>query len=294
MIFDAIANWATEKEYSVAFMCRQLEVSEAGYYQHIKRGPSLKTLRDAELENMIRSIHRELYGNPGVRRIHKELAARGVSTSHKRVARLMREAGLVGRHIRAYRVTTVSGGSACDIPDLVKRDFSATRQDQVWVGDITYIRTSSGFKYFATVIDLFSRRIIGYSIASDMKADLAVRALRDALERRGRPRGVVFHHDQGSQYTSKAFRRFCHANKVIQSCGATGSCFDNAVAESFFATIKKELIHTRPWAGLTDLSRGVILWIEHYYNARRRHSYLGYLTPVEYELGYRSVNELAA
>jgi transposase InsO family protein len=206
----------------------------------------------------------------------------------------MRGSGLVGRHIRAYRATTISDGSACDISDRVKRNFSADKQDRIWVGDITYIRTSSGFKYFATVIDLFSRRLIGYAISSDMKTDLVIRALRDALKRRGWPRGVIFHHDQGSQYTSKLFRRCCRANKVIQSCGAVGSCFDNAVAESFFATIKKELIHTRPWADLADLNRGVILWIEHYYNTRRRHSHLGYLTPVEYELGYRSVNELAA
>ena len=294
MIFQAIANWAKEKEYPVSFMCRQLGVTEAGYYVHLKRQPSAKMLRDAELEDMIRTIHKELDGDPGVRRVFNELIARGVRTSYKHVARLMSEAGIQGRHIKAYRTTTVSDGSGFDIPDLVKRNFSASEQDRIWVGDISYIRTAAGFKYIATVIDLFSRRVVGYAIGHTMEAGLVISALRMAYRRRRPAFGVIFHHDRGSQYTSRAFRRCCKACGILQSCGRVGSCFDNAVAESFFATIKKELIHTRPWKNLDDLTKGVVLWIEHKYNTKRRHSYLGYLTPSEYELGYRSVYELAA
>jgi len=294
VIFAAIASWAPEREYPVAFMCRQLNVTEQGYYQFLKRGACAKVHRDAELEDMIRTHHRKLKGNPGVRRIHKELAASGVRTSHKRVARIMAQAGLSGRHIRAYKKTTVSDGSAVGIPDLVRRVFHTDEQDRVWVGDITYIRTSSGFKYLATVIDLFSRRVVGWALASHMRTELVADALKMALRDRSPERGVVFHHDAGSQYTSREYRGLCSTLGVVQSCGAVGSCFDNAVAESFFATIKKELIHTRPWLGLTDLGCGIKAWIEDYYNTGRRHSYLDYLTPAEYELGYRSVYELAA
>jgi transposase InsO family protein len=294
VIFAAIANWATEKEYRVAFMCRQLKVTEQGYYQYLKRGPSDQVYRDAQLENMIRTHHRELEGNPGVRRMHKELIACGVRTSHKRVARIMRGAGLIGRHITAYKITTVSDGTYAGIPDLVKRVFHSSEQDRIWVGDITYIRTASGFKYLATVIDLFSRRVVGFALESHMRTELVAEALKMALRDRSPERGVIFHHDAGSQYTSREYRNLCTTMGVVQSCGAVGSCFDNAVAESFFATIKKEFIHTRPWLGLTDLKSGIKGWIESYYNTRRRHSYLDYLTPSEYEVGYRSVYELAA
>jgi transposase InsO family protein len=294
VIFAAIANWAPRKEYPVAFMCKQLSVTEQGYYQFLKRGVTNKVCRDGELEDMIRDYHRDLKGNPGVRRIHNELKAHGVRTSHKRVARIMAEAGLVGRHIRAYKATTVSDGRFSNIPDLVRRVFCSDEQDRVWVGDISYIRTSSGFKYLATVIDLFSRRVVGYSLASHMRTELIADALKMAVRMRKPARGVVFHHDCGSQYTSREYRDLCTTLGVVQSCGAVGSCFDNAVAESFFATIKKELIRTRPWLGLTDLTREVVAWIEDYYNVKRRHSYLDYLTPAEYELGYRSVYELAA
>jgi len=293
VIFAAIANWAKEKEFSVKFMCNQLKVTEQGYYQHLKRGASAKKQRDAQLENEIRNIYAD-GKRPGVRMVFKELIARGYFTSHKRVARIMSEAGLVGRHIKAYRVTTVSDGSGLDIPDLVKRNFTAKSQDEVWVGDISYIRTYSGFKYFATVIDLYSRRVVGYAVANTMTKELVCHALMMAVKVRRPKAGVIFHHDAGSQYTSKDFRRLCALSGVIQSCGSIGSCFDNAVAESFFATIKKELIYTRPWTGLHDLKAGIIEWIEHHYNIKRRHSYLGYLTPSEYELGYRSVYELAA
>ena len=293
MIFTAIANWAKEKEFPVKFMCTQLDVTEQGYYQHLKRGASLKVLRDAELENEIRNIY-EGGKRPGVRMVFKELIARGYFTSHKRVARIMSEAGLAGRYVKAYKVTTVPDGSESDIPDLVKRNFFADSQDEVWVGDISYIRTYSGFKYFATVIDLYSRRVVGYAVSNTMTKELVCHALTAAVKVRRPEAGVIFHHDAGSQYTSKDFRRLCALSGVIQSCGSIGSCFDNAVAESFFATIKKELIYTRPWVGLNDLKAGIIEWIEHHYNTKRRHSYLGYLTPSEYELGYRSVYELAA
>jgi len=275
-------------------MCRQLNVTQAGYYLYLKRGQSRHAKRDAELKEAIAAIHSRLDGNAGVRRVRAELVACGQPTSHKRTARLMQELGLAGRHVRAYRQTTVSSGDGGSIPDLIRRDFSATEPNRKWVGDITYIRTSAGFKYLATVIDLYSRKVIGWAVAGHMRTDLVIRALMMALRDRKPKDSVIFHSDRGSQYTSLEFGSFCTRHGVTQSMGRVGSCYDNAVAESFFASLKKELIHCRPWMSLADLKKGIYHFIEFTYNSRRRHSYLGYLTPAEYELGYRSLYELAA
>jgi putative transposase len=295
MRFAAIADWVdSEAGFTVDMMCRELEVSRSGYYAWRGRTDSARTVDDAGLTTLIQGLFAALRGNPGVRRIRAELAALGHRLGHKRVHRLMRAAGLQGRHPKAWKRTTVAGDSPVPAPDLIKRDFTAAAANQRWVGDITYIKTWDGWAYLATVIDLYSRRLVGWAIADHMQTCLVTDALTMALVHR-RPAGrVVFHSDRGTQYTSRDFAKFCKDNNIARSLGRTGICYDNAVAESFFATYKKELIHTRPWPSLKSLKKETFDWIETYYNRRRRHSTLGYLTPEEYELGYRHINEIAA
>lgn len=294
MIFAAIADWADSKEYSIEFMCAQLGVSVSGYYAWRSRPAPARARSDATLTRIIEVTFERLKGNPGVRRVHAELAASGHRVSRKRVWRLMRAAGLQGRHPRAWKRTTVAGERPVPAPDLIGRDFTAQQANQRWCGDITYVKSWNGWVYLATVIDLHSRRVVGWAVADHMRTELVTDALTMALEHR-RPTGrVIFHSDRGTQYTSREFATFCTKNKIRRSLGRTGICYDNAVAESFFATYKKELIHTRPWPSLASLKKATFEWIEMYYNRARRHSTLGYLTPHEYELGYRNIHELAA
>lgn len=263
-----------------------LGVSRQGFYQWRDRPPSRRALDDAELTERIRKIHTAHGRRVGVRRVRDELARAGVVCSHKRTHRLMRTAGLRGVHPKPYKRTTVSGRFDSSLVDLLQRDWSPVRPDLAWVGDITYIKTWTGWAFLATVIDCFSRRVVGFAIADHMRTDLIIDALRTALAHRRPLPGIVFHADRGSQYTSDEFRDFCRANGVRPSVGRTGICFDNAVAESFFATIKKELIHTRPWPTLDKLRVAVFEYIESYYNRRRRHSTIGYDTPIEREENY--------
>lgn len=297
MRFAAIADWADSGEFEVRFMCRMLEVSPAGYYRWrgaIEAGPAPREVDDARLIAILRELSARAWGNPGVRRLRAGLAAVGCHVSHKRVHRLMQVAGLRGRHPRAWKRTTTHGQAPVGAPDLIGRDFTATGVNQRWCGDITYIQTWDGWAYLATVIDLHSRTVVGWAVADHMRTSLVTDALMMALTTRRPPPGVIFHSDRGTQYTSAEFADFCSANGIRRSMGRTGVCWDNAVAESFFATYKKELIHTRPWPTLKVVRDTTRTWIRDYYNTTRRHSTLGYLTPLEYEIGYRHINQLAA
>ena len=294
MKFAAIADWAASNTFPVDFMCAELGVSRSGYYAWRDRPASARAASDAVLTGLLIHHYHRLDGRPGVRRLRGHLAAAGHRVSHKRVWRLMKAAGLVGRHPRAWKRTTVAGQRPVGAPDRLGRDFTAAAVNEKWCGDITYVRTWTGWAYLATVIDLHSRRVVGWAVADHMRTDLVTEALQMAITHRHPPAGVVFHSDRGAQYTSQEFAEFCEKNNVLRSLGRTGICFDNAVAESFFATYKKELIHTRPWPTIEDLRKATFTWIEEYYNRNRRHSTLGYLTPIEYELGLRHINELAA
>ncbi len=294
MIFAAIADWVDSDSYPVTFMCDQLGVSRSGYYKWRSRQPSAHESQDTDLTRLITLAFARLRGNPGVRRMHAELAVAGHRVSRKRVWRLMRVAGLQGRHPRAWKRTTVPGQRPTNAPDLIGRAFSAASVDEKWCGDITYIKTWDGWAYVATVIDLHSRAFVGWAVADHMRTSLVTDALDIAIAHRRPPKGVIFHSDRGTQYTSQDFDRYCKLHKIRRSLGKTGICYDNAVSESFFATYKKELIHTRPWPSLKTLTKETFNWIEEYYNRTRRHSTLGYLTPAEYELGYRNIHELAA
>ena len=222
------------------------------------------------------------------------LAARGYRLSHKRVWRLMKVAGLRGRHPKAWKRTTIGGDKPVSAPDLIGRAFFAEQPNEKWCGDITYVKTWDGWAYLATVIDLHSRKLVGWAIANHMRTPLVTAALDMAIFLRQPTGKVIFHSDRGAQYTSLEFAKYCKRNNIRRSLGRTGICYDNAVSESFFATYKKELIHTRPWPSMADLTRETRDWIENYYNTKRRQSTLGYLTPREYELGYREISQLAA
>lgn len=294
MKFAAIADWADLGTYPVVFMCAELGVSRSGYYAWRGGGPSARARADGSFTAMIRAIYRDGRGNPGVRRVRAGLVALGHRLSHKRVWRLMKAAGLQGRHPKAWKRTTIQGDHPVSAPDLIGRDFTAAAPNQKWCGDITYIKTWDGWCYLATVIDLFSRKLVGWAIADHMRTDLVTDALDMAIRERRPKARVIFHSDRGTQYTSGQFDRYCTKNKIRRSLGKTGICYDNAVSESFFATYKKELIHTRPWPDMKTLKNQTVDWIVNYYNSIRRHSTLGYLTLNEYELGYRDINQLAA
>jgi transposase InsO family protein len=264
-------------------MCRMLGVSRQGFYQWRDRPPSQRQIDDAALTERIRKIHVGHGGRVGVRRVRDELRRVGVVCSHKRVHRLMRTAGLRGVHPRPYKRTTLPDRFDPRLADLVARDFTPPAPNLTWVGDVTYIKTWAGWAFCATVIDCYSRKVVGFAVADHMRTDLIIDALRMALIHRDPPAGVIFHSDRGAQYTSSEFRDFCRDNGVRPSVGRTGICYDNAVAESFFATLKKELIHTRPWPTIDKLRAAVFEYIESYYNRRRRHSAIDYDTPTEYE-----------
>jgi putative transposase len=294
VIFAAIADWAENNEYPIDFMCTELEVSRSGYYAWRTRPVSHRDLTDIDLTARIRRIHTAGHGNPGVRRIRAGLAAEGIRCGLNRIWRLMRAADLQGRHPKAWKRTTIKGEKPVSAPDLIGRNFTAPAPNIAWCGDITYVKTWTGWAYLATVIDLHSRTVVGWAIADHMRTSLVIDALDMALARRSPPAGVIFHSDRGTQYTSHEFDEYCRNHNIRRSMGRTGVCWDNAVAESFFATYKKELIHTRPWPTIDQLKTATFSWIETYYNRARRHSTLNYLTPLEYELGFRDIHELAA
>jgi putative transposase len=273
---------ANQAKYSVRRMCALLGVSPSGYYTWSRRAQPSARRTDEELREQIRAIYERSRGTYGSPRVHAELAATGTHVSRKRVARLMREQGLVGASRRRRVSTTVRDGKARRAPDLVNRDFSSPERDRLWVADITYIPTAAGFLYLAVVLDAWSRRVVGWSMATHLRTQLVLAALDMALEQR-RPREVIHHSDQGTQYTSIAFGQRCREAGVHPSMGSVGDCFDNALCESFFATLECELLERHRFQSPQEARRCVFEFLEGWYNPHRRHSALGYLSPAEFE-----------
>ena len=267
--------------YPIAVMCRTLGVSPSGYHAWVKRPPSSRAATDAELTDKIRAAHTASKGTYGVPRIQFDLAEAGIRVGRKRVARLMRAADLAGVSRRKFVTTTVRDGGR-QAPDLVDRKFVAERQNMLWVADITYIPTWAGFLYLAVVLDVFSRRIVGWSMATTLHTQVVLDALSMALWQR-RAKDVIHHSDQGSQYTSIEFGKRCREAGVRPSMGSVGDAYDNAMAESFFATLECELLDRRRFRTQAEARMAVFEFIEGFYNPRRRHSSLGYLSPVEFE-----------
>jgi transposase InsO family protein len=266
--------------------CELLEVSRAAFYDFAKHEPSARELGDAELTERIRAIYDESKGRYGAPSVTGELRNQGVHVGKKRVARLMVQAGLAGRCKRRWRKTTIADPDAqAQAVDLINRHFGpSTELNTRWCGDITYIATWEGWAYLATVIDLASRRVVGWALADHMRTELVADALTMACTRRRPAAGVIFHSDHGRQYVSHDYQALARRHSVRLSLGRKGECWDNAVAESWFATFKQELIGTRPWPTLAGLRVAVFDYIEGWYNTRRVHSTLGYKSPAAYEL----------
>ena len=269
--------------YPISAMARVLGVSTAGYYAWRERPPSAHAQADAALLKRLRTVHassRHIYGAP---RVHAQLQAEGARHGRKRIARLMREAGLVGAcHRQGGRTTTRRDQDARPAPDLVDRNFAADKPNQLWVADITYVPTAAGFLYLAVVLDTWSRKIVGWSMANHLRTELVLDALEMAVGQR-RPRNVVHHSDQGSQYTSLAFGGRCQEAGVRPSMGSVGDAYDNAMCESFFSTLECELLARRRFASQAEAKIACFSYIEGFYNPVRLHSALGYRSPIAYE-----------
>lgn len=274
---------ANQAIHSVEVMCRLLGVSRSGFYAWAERPMCLRRRRDLELTGKIFAIHRrsrETYGAPS---IHAELADdHGIHVGRKRVARLMRQNGLRGATLRKYVVTTQSDPEAAKPIDLVERRFFADAPDQLWVADMTYIPTWSGWLYLAMVLDVYSRKVVGWAMDTNMRTELILDALQMAVTQR-QPIGVIHHSDRGSQYTSYAFGKRCREAGIMPSMGSVGDAYDNAMAESFFATLEREVLNRRRFKSQAEARMAIFEWIEGWYNPHRRHSGLGYRSPVNYE-----------
>jgi putative transposase len=284
---------ANQAKFPVRAMCRVLDLSSSGYYAWLRRPPSKRAKRDAELVVQIRTAYdenRQVYGRP---RIHAELKDNGERVGEKRVGRLMKAEGIEGVSRRKGPKTTIRGKEARPWADLVERDFQADGPDQLWVADITYIPTWAGFLYLAIVLDVWSRRIVGWSMATHLRTELVLDALDMALYQR-RPEGVVHHSDQGSQYTAIAFGLRCKEAGVRPSMGSAGDCYDNAMAESFFATLECELLDRYRFHTQAQAKMAVFDFIEGFYNPRRRHSSIGQMSPVNFERLHRSTAQAKA
>ena len=276
---------AEKAQHPVSLLCSVLGVTRAGYYAWRRRGPSRRALSDAELSELIGRVFIDSLETYGAPRVHAELReAHGIRVGRKRVARLMRQLELEGISRRGRRrCTTIPDPAAAPAPDLVGRRFTAARPNELWLADITYLPTREGWLFLAVVLDAYSRRIVGWSMRDDLKTELVVDALGMAVTRRKPPAGVVHHSDRGSQYTSLAFGATLRGSGLVASMGRRGDAYDNAACESVISTIKNELIKRQTWTSRDQARLAVFSYIETFYNPRRRHSALGYRSPIEYE-----------
>jgi len=274
---------AERATYPVTILSRVLRVARSAYYAWARRGVSARAQADEELAAQIAAVHarsRRTYGAP---RVHAELRAQGTRCARKRVARLMRAAGLVGCHRRRRARTTMTDPAHTPAPNLVARDFAAPAPDRLWIGDITYVATREGWLYLAVLLDAHSRRVVGWAMADHLRTELALDALTMALARRRPEAGLMHHTDRGCQYTAAAYRAALAARGVTVSMSRAGECLDNAMAESFFATLKAEIADTQVWPSRAAARTAIFEWIEVWYNRQRRHSALGYQSPIAWE-----------
>jgi putative transposase len=268
--------------HAIATLCRVLEVSPSGYYAWRRRGPSARARRDAALVDEIQGIHRQSRGTYGAPRIHAELVDRGEHVGRKRVARLLRALGRQGISRRRRVRTTVRAPAQPAAADLVQRTFAADGPNRLWVADITYVPTARAFLYLAVVLDAWSRRIVGWAMTTTLTTDLVLAAFEMAVRAR-QPREVIHHSDHGCQYTSLAFGTRCRDAGVRPSMGSIGDCYDNAMCESFFATLECELLDRHRFQTPVEARLAIFEFIEGFYNTHRRHSALGYLSPLAFE-----------
>ena len=279
---------AHQAVHPVATMCRVLGVSPSGYYAWRKRPLSARARADIELTAEIQAIHKASRGTYGAPRVHAELVATGHHVGRKRVARLMHRTGIAGISRRRQFTTTVRDPDARPAPDLVDRNFAVDAPNCLWVADITYIPTATGFLYLAVVLDVWSRRIVGWAMAAHLRTALVLEALNMAYTQR-RPTAVIHHSDQGCQYTSIAFGQRCREMGVRPSMGSVGDAYDNALCESFFATLECELLDRHRFQSPAEARMAIFEFIEGWYNPHRRHSALDYLSPINYERSHSAM-----
>lgn len=284
---------AEKAKHPVSRLCGALGVSRSGYYAWCGRPPSRRALEDAQLVPLIRAFHVRSRGTYGSPRIHEDLQELHYRISRKRVARIMRAEGLLARPPRRYRATTDSRHSLAVAPNLVARQFHATGPNQIWVTDLTYVRTWEGWLFLAVIVDVFSRRVVGWASADHLRAELVLEALGMALGLRRPAPGLIHHSDRGCQYASELYRTQLAARGIVCSMSRLGDCWDNAVAESFFATLKKDLVHRRPWPTMHEAKAAIHEYIAGFYNPYRRHSAIGQLSPINYERQHAALNGAA-
>lgn len=280
---------AEKATYPVEVLCRVLGVSKQGFYAFRKRAPSKRARQDVVDLQLVREAHKRGRGASGYRRVYEDLKRRGHCIGKHRAARLMRAAFLVGRPRRKYRLTTDSTHKHAVVPNRLRRDFTALAPDTVWLADITYIWTSEGWLYLAAVMDLYARHIVGWAIRDRLDAALAVDALTMALRLRAPQPGLIQHSDRGLQYASAAYRDVLEKHGLLQSMSRKADCWDNAPMESFFGTLKRELVDERRFLTKVDARGALFDYIEVFYNRQRLHSALGYMPPVEYERRHAAV-----
>lgn len=278
-------------EFAVRLMCRLLQVSPSGFYQaearRLGRTPAgARTLANQRLTLAIRTAHAASHARYGAPKVHAELQAQGVRCGHNRVARLMREAGLRGTSPRRFRVTTQSAHREPVAPNVLARCFAPAayrERDRAWVADLTYLPTREGWLYLAVLLDVASRRVVGWCADRTLEQSLPLRALAQALVLRAPRPGLIHHSDRGVQYASAAYQAVLSAHGVVPSMSRVGDCWDNAVAESFFATLKRELVADARWATRVEAQHALTRFIDHWYNHQRRHAALGFQSPIDYE-----------
>jgi putative transposase len=278
---------AEKANFPIAVMCRLLEVSRSGFYASRRRPASARTKDTARLEVAVAVAHstsRKTYGSP---RVHAEVRAAGWAVGRKRIAAIMRRKGLVGRARRSFRRTTEVDPSLAIAPNVLDRGFTTPAPDQAWATDITYVRTWEGWLYLAVVIDLFSRRVVGWAVADHLRTELCLDALKMAMGRRLPEAGLVHHSDRGCQYASVDYRRELARRGVTCSMSRKGNCWDNAVVESFFSGLKTEFIYRHAWRTRDEAAKAITEWIEVFYNRHRRHSTLGMISPADFEDSHR-------
>lgn len=281
MKYAFIKKQSAYHQYSL--LCEVLDVSRSGYYDWLYRKPSKRAIANRDLLSKVKVLHAEhkqRYGSP---RIHAALVQQGEQVSKGRVERLMREHQLVARRVKRHKRVYIQREQQKSAPNILSRDFSAPAPNRKWVSDITFIPTREGYLYLATVLDIYSRAIVGWAMSHRINGELVLSALDMAIEQRGSPSGVLVHSDQGSQYTAVAYREKLQSHEMICSMSRKGECHDNAVAESFFHTLKEELVYDANFATRKEAKQSIFKYIELYYNRQRLHSFLGYEAPLKYE-----------
>jgi transposase InsO family protein len=271
------------KQYPLALVCEVLQVSPSGYHKWLKNKISFRVKENRRIIEIIKFHHNKSKATYGLPRIYAAIRKEGVIVNKKRVSRLMKVNNIKAKTKRRFRVTTVQNSKAAASENLLNQNFTASSENKIWTGDITYLWTNEGWVYLAVVMDIYSRKIVGWSTDSSLSTELVIRALMMALVHRNPERGIIFHSDRGSQYTSSSFREILKNYGIVQSNSSTGNCYDNAVTESFFHTLKTELTYWEIYQTREEAKRSLFEYIEINYNRKRLHSSLGYLSPVEFE-----------